>query len=124
MVAQALADSGVFLSAQRLYALLRESGHGVGLTTVYRCLHALAEAGGAETVISESGETLYRRHLPTGPHHHFLVCRACGTAAVIESPAAERWVAAAGRRHGYTELAHRLEVFGLCRDCRAADHRR
>ena len=44
-VATVLDELDEFRSAQDLHALLRERGDAVGLTTVYRTLQALADAG-------------------------------------------------------------------------------
>ena len=46
-------------------------------------------------------------------HHYHLVCRSCGYAIEITGPAAERWSDALAERHGYAEISHTLEVFGL-----------
>ena len=41
-----LARATAFRSAQEIHASLRESGHRIGLTTVYRSLQSLADADG------------------------------------------------------------------------------
>jgi hypothetical protein len=47
-------------------------------------------------------------------HHHHLVCRSCGYAIEITGRAAKRWADAVAERHGYADISHTLEVFGLC----------
>jgi Fur family ferric uptake transcriptional regulator len=69
-------------SAIEVHDQLRRDGHPVGLTTVYRTLHALAEVGLVH-VFHRNSEHTYR-HCRYGPHHH-LICQACGL--VIERPA-------------------------------------
>lgn len=113
-----LTDTEEFRSAQELHAALKESGEGVGLTTVYRTLAALAEAGELDTIQREDGETLYRRcSAPT--HHHHLVCRTCGRTVEVSGPAVERWAEQIAAEHGFTEISHTLEVFGRCAECAA-----
>jgi Fur family ferric uptake transcriptional regulator len=122
LVEAALADAEAFLSAQELYSRLRDAGSAVGLSTVYRCLHDLATAGEADVVTSETGEALYRgsrAEHQQEQHRHFLVCRSCGVAVQIVSPTIERWVATTGRDSGYEQLTHRVEIFGVCRNCRS-----
>ncbi|MGB3698860.1 MAG: Fur family transcriptional regulator, partial [Gordonia sp. (in: high G+C Gram-positive bacteria)] len=75
-IADLLADTDDFLSAQQLHDRLRERGESIGLTTVYRNLQALTEADQIDAIWDGSGETRYR-HCSTG-HHHHLVCRECG----------------------------------------------
>lgn len=104
-----------FRSAQEIHALLRDGGERVGLATVYRTLQALADSGEVDLLRSEEGEALYRRC--SASHHHHLVCRACGRTVEVEGPAVERWAGAVAREHGFSDVAHTLELFGTCSDC-------
>lgn len=112
----AMNDVQSFLSAQELHAHLRERGTAVGLTTVYRNLQAMAERGEVDVVRRADGEALYRK-CPRDDHHHHLVCRGCGFSVEIENDDVERWTMRAARRHGFSEVSHDLELFGLCRAC-------
>jgi len=115
-VAAVLAETNEFTSAQELHARLREHGERVGLATVYAQLRALAEAGVVDSLRSESGESLYRRCGLSG-HHHHLVCRQCGRAVELDAPEVEAWARTLGRRHGFSELDHVLEITGICDRC-------
>ena len=114
-VAAALDRSEEFRSAQDIHTLLRESGEAIGLTTVYRALQAMADAGQVDVLRTDDGEAVYRR-CSTG-HHHHLVCRSCGRTVEVEGPAVERWADRVARNHGFVEVSHTLEVFGTCADC-------
>jgi Fur family transcriptional regulator, ferric uptake regulator len=107
-----------FKSAQDLHDLLRHDGANVGLTTVYRHLQALADAGQVDVLRTDDGEAVYRR-CPTDEHHHHLVCRACGRSVEVEGPEVESWAARTAEAHGFTEVTHTVEVFGTCRACLA-----
>ncbi|MGZ6827737.1 MAG: Fur family transcriptional regulator [Mycobacteriales bacterium] len=117
-VAEALARSDGFTSAQALHDLLRHDGASVGLTTVYRHLQALADAGEVDVLRTDDGEAVYRR-CAGEEHHHHLVCRSCGATVEVTGPAVEAWAEAVAREHGYTDVSHTLEVFGTCAACRA-----
>ena len=110
--------SADFRSAQEIHEELRRVGEGIGLTTVYRTLQALADAGEVDVLRTGSGESVYRR-CATDDHHHHLVCRQCGKAVEIAGPAVETWAQRVAAEHGYTDLSHTVEIFGLCRDCGA-----
>ncbi|MBA2775072.1 MAG: transcriptional repressor [Nocardioidaceae bacterium] len=114
-VAAALAEVDVFRSAQEIHQLLRDRGEDVGLTTVYRTLTALAEAGEIDVLRAPDGESVYRQ-CSTG-HHHHLVCRTCGRTVEIEGPAVESWATKTARAHGFAEVEHTLEIFGTCESC-------
>ena len=114
-VASARGDVDDFWSSQELHEFLRERGESVGLTTVYRTLRTMADAGEVDVIVREDGESVYRRC--SGTHHHHLVCRSCGAAVEIEGPAVEQWADAMAALHGYTQVSHTLELFGLCGHC-------
>ncbi len=116
-VAAALGDVEDFRSAQDIHALLRRRGDDVGLTTVYRTLTALADAGEIDVLRTPDGESVYRQ-CSTG-HHHHLVCRQCGLTVEIEGPAVETWATKTAHRHGFAEVEHTLEIFGTCTACAA-----
>lgn len=108
-----------FRSAQEIHEELRRTGDGIGLTTVYRTLQTLADGGEVDVLRTASGEAVYRR-CDSADHHHHLVCRRCGHAVEIEGPAVETWAQRVADDHGFTELSHTVEIFGLCRVCSAA----
>jgi Fur family ferric uptake transcriptional regulator len=114
-VAALLASVEGFHSAQDLHLMLRSRGDRVGLTTVYRTLQALADAGEIDVMRPPGGEQLYRRC--SEGHHHHLVCRACGRTVEVEGPAVESWAERVAAQHGFADLSHTLEIFGTCPDC-------
>lgn len=115
-IARALGDSDRFRTAQDLHNDLRRAGERVGLTTVYRELQKLAEAGEIDALTNPSGETIYRR-CSSGHHHHHLVCRSCGRSEEVGSTAVEEWARDAARSHGFSSVVHVAELYGLCASC-------
>lgn len=115
LVRDALDEAEAFVSAQQVFDEIRTSGEKVGLSTVYRNLQAMAEAGELDVLRTGEGEALYRRCGPR--HHHHLVCRQCGNTVEVEGPAVERWAAAAAAEHGFVDVTHSVELFGLCSEC-------
>ena len=101
--------------AQEIHDLLERRGDSVGLSTVYRTLQKLADAGEVDMLRTEDGEAIYRRC--SDAHHHHLVCRSCGATIEVEGPAVERWTRAIAAEHGYSDVRHTLEIFGTCPDC-------
>jgi len=115
-VARALEQAAGFQSAQALHDALRSAGDKVGLTTVYRHLQSLADAGEVDVLRTDDGETAYRR-CAADDHHHHLVCRSCGDTVEVTGPAVEAWAAEVASKHGFTDVTHTVEVFGTCRAC-------
>ena len=115
-VAALLREVEGFHSAQDLHAMLRSRGERVGLTTVYRTLQSLADAGDLDVMRPPGGEHLYRRC--SDGHHHHLVCRSCGATVEVLGPTVETWADKVAAEHGYTDVAHTLEIFGTCPACK------
>ncbi|MFJ7071225.1 Fur family transcriptional regulator [Streptomyces sp. NPDC098781] len=105
VVAAALDELNEFRSAQDLHDLLKHKGDSIELTTVYRTLQSLADAGEVDVLRTPDGESVYRRS--TCEHDHHLVCRVCGKAVEVEGPDVARWAEAVAAEHGYVDVAWR-----------------
>jgi Fur family transcriptional regulator, ferric uptake regulator len=114
-VAEILSDRHEFRTAQQIHDDLRRHGERIGLTTVYRTLQLMTDAGDLDAIRTNDGETAYRR-CSTG-HHHHLVCRVCGRTVEVSGPAVERWANAVAKQYGFREISHDLEIFGTCDTC-------
>jgi len=115
-VAELLEGLTTFSSAQDIHQKLVAQDHKVGLTTVYRTLQQMAEAGAIDTLYDDSGETLYRA-CATDDHHHHLVCTSCRRTVEIDGGPVEDWAAETAKKFGYEKSGHTAEIFGLCGDC-------
>lgn len=120
-VRDTLQRAGGFRSAQDVYAVLRTNGEAVGLSTVYRHLQTFVDSGLVDVIHTPEGEATYRYCGDSdSTHHHHLVCRRCGRTEEIEGRAVERWAAEVATKHGYTEVDHTVELFGVCPSCAAS----
>lgn len=116
IITDALRRSSRFVTAQRLHLSLMQSGAIVGLSTVYRNLQALAEAGEVDILQTDRGETMYRL-CDADTHHHHLVCRDCGYSVEVTAQDVEVWAEDVARRHGFGDVTHTAEIFGVCKTC-------
>lgn len=114
----ALAEHPDFTSAQDLHQRLCDKGETIGLTTVYRTLHALTEAGLVDSVRDEAGRRQFRAR-PTVEHQHYLRCRSCGFNVPVASRALERWAKTTAADLGFAQVEHVVELTGLCAQCQA-----
>lgn len=112
-IAAALTDSAEFRSAQEIHAALLTSGARVGLATVYRNLQAMAADGEVDVLRTDDGEAAYRA-CSTGQHHHHLVCRECGRTVEVAGSVVEHWAESVAAEHGFSQVTHTVEVFGVC----------
>lgn len=104
------------VTAQELWGRLRERGAGTGLATVYRTLALLAAKGVVDTLSHHGSEHCYR--LCTEAHHHHLLCTRCHRVVEVGECGLDGWLAEVAGRHGFVATDHRVEIAGLCPDCR------
>ncbi|MFI9273507.1 Fur family transcriptional regulator [Kitasatospora sp. NPDC052896] len=119
VVLEALMGSEGFVSAQILHAGLLTGGSRVGLSTVYRTLTALADAGRADVVRDVNGERLFR-YRPGADHRHYLICRVCGLSVAVDSGPVETWADQVAEESGFADVRHTVELAGVCTTCLAA----
>ena len=109
------------VTAQQLWSRLRERDSSTGLATVYRTLALLSEKGIVDVLSHNAlsqhgGEQCYR--LCGDEHHHHLLCESCHRVVEIQECGLDDWVAGAAKQHGFVATDHRVEIVGLCADCR------
>jgi Fur family ferric uptake transcriptional regulator len=119
-VAEVLFRSEDHLAVEAIERRLRERGVRVGTATVYRTLDLLLDAGLARA--HDFGEG-YRRFeaMPARPHHGHLVCTRCGRVTEFTNEPLERILPIVADEHAFQHHRHRVEIYGLCRDCRQRD---
>jgi Fur family ferric uptake transcriptional regulator len=111
-----LERADAFRSAADLHLRLREAGHRIGLSTVYRRLHELVAGGQVDCVRGDGGERKFRLRR-TRVHTHYLFCRRCGAAVEIGDDTVEKWLEELGAARGYRAVRHELALSGVCEDC-------
>ena len=114
-VLSTLERAGGFASAQEVYQIMQREGQSIGLTTVYRSLQGLVNEKIVDVLRRDDGEAIYR--LCGETHHHHLVCKNCGETVEIEGGAIEKWALNVAKEHGFREVGHTAEIFGLCSKC-------
>jgi len=104
------------VTAQELHERLRGRGERLGLATVYRTLGLLADEGVIDALSHRPGELCYR--WCGEEHHHHLVCSGCHRVVELLDCELDPWLERISRAHDFVTTGHRLEVSGLCGDCR------
>jgi Fur family ferric uptake transcriptional regulator len=100
-----------------LYLKVKKCNPGIGQATVYRTLKLFAEAGLAREVLLHDGQTRYE-HVVAGEHHDHLVCTGCNAIIEFENETIEKLQDEIAARHGFMIRNHKLEIYGLCANCR------
>jgi Fur family ferric uptake transcriptional regulator len=117
----------VFLSADRhisveeLYAEVRKVNPRVGYATVYRTLRLLKECGLAVERHFNDGEARYETAEGEKHGHDHFICERC--ARIVEFSIAEANLLdeRIAKKLGAVINRRRLELYGICRECREGD---
>jgi Fur family ferric uptake transcriptional regulator len=104
-------------SVEDIYRVTREADPRVGYTTVYRTMKLLAECGLAREVDLADGITRYE-HLYNHQHHDHMICMACGKSIEFFDAEIEAVQDDASEQLGFKVMDHKLQIYGLCGDCR------
>ena len=119
-VAAAVFFSDAHLSVGDIERLLRERGVKAGKATVYRTLELLTKAGLVQE--HDFGEGFKRYEpLEARTHHEHLICLDCGKVVEFSNERIERMKALIADEHGFRHHHHRLEIYGICRECQRRD---
>lgn len=118
-LAELIAEQPGHFTAAELATATRARRLGVGRATVFRTLEALESLKLVERIDLPSGEHAYVAC--DRAHHHHVVCARCGRTTEIDDAGLRAVVHAVARRTGYRVDEHRLELFGLCPACQAAE---
>lgn len=117
-MAELVRDRNGHFSALDLLEEAKRRRLRVGRATVFRALELFEELGLVERI-----------HLPTGEHayvvceiahHHHVICDRCGRSREVGDLGMETIADLVSARTGYSVDAHRVELYGLCPECRQA----
>jgi len=113
-------DSPRHLDAAALLELAKEKDPGIDRSTVYRTIGMLKRRGLIDELdlMHIEGEKHYYE-VKTNHDHCHMACFKCGAVMEFTSASFEKLKAEMARRSGFEIRAIRLEVGGVCRNCRA-----
>ena len=106
------------LSIDDLYREVRNINPGVGYATVYRTMKLLKECDFAEEQHFADGHTRYE-NADVEEHHDHIICDECGSIVEFTDDALEQMQEDIANRLGFVLSHHRMELYGVCADCRA-----
>ena len=104
-------------SVEDIYHTVKAIDPRIGYTTVYRMMKLMIRCGLAREIELADGITRYE-HLFNHEHHDHLICMECGNSIEFYNPEIEALQDAASAQLGFKVLDHKLQIYGVCRDCR------
>jgi Fur family ferric uptake transcriptional regulator len=116
-IIELLAGERCALSAVEMEDALRARGERIGRASIYRVLELLVEHGLVERVTVGQDLARFERILPSGEHHHHLVCDRCGRLVAFDDPGLEHAIDRVSERLGVRVEHHEVVLRGACEDC-------
>jgi Fur family ferric uptake transcriptional regulator len=109
-------EQGGHQSVEELWSRVRKADARVSVATVYRTMKLLSESGLAHARNFGDGQTRYEAAIGR-EHHDHLICTNCGKIIEFENDRIEALQDHVARRHGFKVTSHKMELYGLCREC-------
>lgn len=106
------------VSVEELYGEVRGVNPRIGYATVYRTLRLLKEAGLAAERHFDDAEARYEQAAGDEEHHDHFICERCQRIVEFSNDEIEALQESIARKLGFVITRHRLELYGICRDCR------
>lgn len=106
-----------------LYVRIKKKNPEIGLATVYRAMKVICDAGLARETDFGDGIKRYE-HEYGHEHHDHLVCVKCGKIIEVMNPEIEKLQSELAKKHNFTALSHRMQIFGTCKACKPRKKRR
>jgi Fur family ferric uptake transcriptional regulator len=117
LVAQVVLLAEDHPSVEGIRKALRARGENVGVATVYRTLEVLVHSGLVRA--HDFGEGFKRYEpMPAQAHHEHLICEQCGRVIEFQNERLERMLPIIADEHAFQHQRHRVEIYGVCRECR------
>lgn len=117
IILDAFLSAARHVSVDELYQVIRATHKKVGHATVYRTLKLFTESGIAREVQFDDGLTRYE-YVTEEEHHDHMVCTRCGAVAKFRNAAIVNLQDEISASHGFLIEGHKVELYGLCAQCR------
>ena len=117
-IARVFFSGGGHRSVEELYTAVKKVNSRVGYATVYRTVKLLKECGLAAERHFDDGQARYEPTVDEQEHHDHIICERCGKIVEFNSEELERQQERIGRFLGFVVSRHRMELYGICSDCR------
>jgi Fur family ferric uptake transcriptional regulator len=119
LILETLHETDEHISAEEIYARVRQSYPVVNISTVYRTLDTLRELGLVTS--ADLGDGSVRYHWADKGRHHHLMCQRCSTVLDLDEDLTKELEQSIERRYSFRANLSHLTIFGTCRACQRGD---
>ncbi|UCE63826.1 MAG: transcriptional repressor [Nitrospirota bacterium] len=104
------------VTAEQMYHLLAKKDPHIGLATIYRTLKLFCETGLAQE--RHFGTQTQFDNVAQKGHHDHMICTSCGKIVEFQNCQIEKLQEEVATKNGFSIQTHKLELYGLCGNCR------
>ncbi|MNJ98613.1 Peroxide operon regulator [compost metagenome] len=105
------------ISADEIFKKFDKKSEGMDLVTIYRILKKFEDAVIVSRLEFGDGVARFELTLESGHHHHHVICRECQKVEPLHLCNLDIHIKMV-ESMGYEQVSHRLDFFGLCKNCR------
>jgi len=116
LILEAIREGDGHLDANGIYRLARRKAPRLSLSTVYRTINVLKEAGVIEELYL--GEEHHHYELRGEKEHHHFICQDCGKVVEFECPFSEQLMRDLSEEYDFEVTGIHLDLVGHCAKCR------
>ena len=116
-IAQVFFAANRHISVEELYSEVRQVNPRVGYATVYRTMKLLMECGLATEQHFTDGQARFE-NVEEEHHHDHIICQRCGRIIEFVHPQIEQLQEKVAREYGFLATNHKMEIYGICQECR------
>ncbi|ADL13285.1 Fur family transcriptional regulator [Acetohalobium arabaticum] len=109
-------NEGEHLSAEEIYARVKEEEPGIGLATVYRTLELFCDLNILHQLNFDDNCRRYELN-HENKHHHHLICINCGSITEFNDEILEDFETGIEQEHNFSVTDHRIKFYGYCKNC-------
>jgi Fur family ferric uptake transcriptional regulator len=120
-IARVFFGRGGHVSIDELHAEVKKVNPRVGYATVHRTVRLLKDLGFAAERHFDDAQARYER--VDDEHHDHLICERCGRIVEFQNEEIESLQESVARALDFVISWHRMELYGICRDCREGRQR-
>lgn len=114
LILETMREAGGHLDADEIHRLAKQKAPRLSLSTVYRTLAVLKEAGLVDEL--HLGEEHHHYEIKGDGHHH-LICQGCGKVVEFECPFSQDLLRDLGEEHDFEITGIHLDLVGYCAEC-------
>jgi Fur family peroxide stress response transcriptional regulator len=104
-------------TVDEIYRALESKFPNMSVATIYNNLKVFLETGLVRELTYGDGASRYDADMS---EHYHAICENCGKIEDFDHPPLVEVEKAAERETGFVVKGHRMEVYGLCRECAGA----